>query len=178
MDWLNVLLETLKFIIPALVVFGVCYFTMQRLIESDYDRKMLEYRHQNKDKMLPAKVQSYERLILYLERINPSNLLIRLNQPGISASAFKIQLQNAINDEFNHNIAQQLYVSPQSWTMIKIVKEQVLALVNEAYAKVGANASGPELSKAVLEHMITMEDFPVEKAIDFIKKEFRLIFDF
>ena len=178
MDWFVLLIEGLKFIVPALVVFGVCYFTMQKLIESDYDRKMIEFRHQNKDKMLPAKIQAYERLTLYLERINPSNLLIRLNQPGISAGAFKLQLQNAINEEFNHNLAQQLYVSPQAWKFIRIVKEQVMALINESYAQCGPNSSGPDLSKAILENMIAKDDFPVDKAIDFLKKEFKLIFDF
>jgi len=128
--------------------------------------------------MTPVKIQAYERLIIYLDRINPSNLLLRMNQPGVSATAFKASLISSITEEFNHNLAQQLYVSPQSWQVIRVVKEEMIKLINDCYHHLDANASSVDLSKAVLEEIIRREEVPTDKAINFLKKEFKLIFDF
>lgn len=177
MTVLSEILEVIKYILPALVVFFTIYLIMKNWLENDYNKRLFEFQSQNKSNMLPAKMQAYERLTLFLERINPPNLLIRLNKPFISALAFKQELIDTINEEFNHNVAQQLYVSHQAWNLIKVVKEEQISLIVNCYNKLEKNASGNDLSKAVLEEMIKREDAIVQKAIDFLKKEFKLIFD-
>src|SRR5688572_26556676 len=112
--WLTFFLETLKLTIPALAVFLVSYFTIRNFLDNDYQKKLLELRKTNNQSIVSLKMQAYERLILYLERINPSNMLVRLTTTSISAAHLKSELIHNINEEFNHNIAQQLYVSPQA----------------------------------------------------------------
>lgn len=178
MDSLAIFIDIFKFIIPAVVVFLVSYFTLKKMLDNHYEQRLLEFRQQNRKGMLPAKIQAYERLTIYLERINPSNLLLRTNQPNATASAYKTFLITTINDEFNHNLAQQLYVSPQSWQVLKVVKDEMIRLINESLAKLDSNSMGVDLSKAILEEVIRREEVPTDKAINFLKKEFKLIFDF
>ncbi len=175
---LAVFLEIVKIILPAVVVFLVGYFTLKKMLDNHYENRLLEFRQQNRQGMLAPKIQSYERLTLYLERINPSNLLSRISNPTASASDYKNLLVHTISEEYNHNLAQQLYVSPQAWQLIKYVKEEMIRLVNESLAGLDSNAKGVDLSKAILEEIIRREEVPTDKAINFLKKEFKLIFDF
>ncbi len=177
MDSLALFLDVLKYVLPAVVVFLVGYFTLKKMLDNYYEQKMLEFRQQNRSSMVPIKIQAYERLTIYLDRINPSNMLLRLNQPGIPAAAFKATLIATVNEEYGHNLAQQLYVSPQSWKLIKLVKERVIELINNSYATLDKTATSVDLSKAILEEMIRREEVPTDMAIDFLKKEFKLIFD-
>ena len=177
--FLNFFLEALKFIIPAVVVFLVGYFTLKKMLDNHYEQKLLEFRQQNRQGMSPVKIQAYERLTIFLERINPSSILLRLNQPAATATAFKMTLVQTITDEFNHNLAQQLYVSPQAWKLIKVVKEEMIALVNDCYNTLEPSAHALDLSKAILTEIIRREEVsPTDKAVEFLKKEFKLIFDF
>lgn len=178
MDSLTIFIDVFKFLLPAVVVFLVSYFTLKKMLDNHYEQRLLEFRQQNRKSMLPAKIQAYERLTIYLERINPSNLLVRTSQPTAPATVFRGTLINAINDEYNHNLAQQLYVSPQSWQVIKAVKEEMIRIINESLAKLDSNATGVDLSKAILEEILRREEVPTDKAINFLKKEFKLIFDF
>ena len=81
-----------------------------------------------------------------------------------------------VNQEFNHNLSQQIYVSTQAWTMVKIVKEEVIVMINVAYRNLNEGASGIELSKVIVERLMETETEPTQKAIDFLKTEVQLIF--
>jgi hypothetical protein len=170
-------MEIFKLTIPALAVFFVSFYTLRQFLDNDYQKRLLELRRSTSQDLLPLKMQAYERLILYMERINPSNILVRLTHTGMSAQQLKTELIDSINEEFNHNLAQQLYVSPQAWKLIRIVKEQLINLINVSYKGLEANATGVDLSKAILDTIIRSEEIPTDKAIDFLKKEFKLMFD-
>jgi len=177
MDWMSFGLEIFKLTLPALAVFLVTYYVLKQYLDNDYQKRLLDTKRENAGQITPVKMQAYERMILYLERINPSELLIRLTSSDMSAGQLKSQLIHAINEEFSHNIAQQLYVSPQSWKLIRIVKDQLLMIISQCYAQLGPDASGIDLSRAILDTLIRNEEVPTDKAIDFLKKEFKLIFD-
>lgn len=176
-DVLSFVLEVFKLTLPALAVFLVTYYVLKQYLDNDYQKKLLDSKRENAGALTPVKMQAYERMILYLERINPSTLLVRLTDASMSASQLRSELSHAINEEFNHNIAQQLYVSPQAWKLIKIVKEQLLQIINQCYAELDAEARGVDLSRAILDTMIRNEEVPTDKAIEFLKKEFKLVFD-
>ena len=176
MDFAIAGLEILKYVIPSLVVFGVTYMILQKFLEDNYSRKLLDIRTKNSELITPVRLQAYERLILLLERISPNNLVLRLNHPGITAGQFKGELISSIHEEFNHNLSQQIYVSPQAWALIKAVKEQVINLINTSYVSLADDAKSIDLSKAIFERMIQLEDVPTQKALDFIRKEVQLVF--
>lgn len=97
------------------------------------------------------KLQAYERLILLADRISIPNLVSRTNQPGLTVSETQMILTQTLRQEFDHNITQQIYVSPEAWAAIRNLKEQNLLIINQMASFLPAEASGMDLSKTLLE---------------------------
>lgn len=173
---LEVFLNILQFVVPSLVVFGVTYTMLQKLLDYNYRNREIELRKQKSELITPVKLQAYERLTLFLERISPDNLVLRMATKNMSATQLKIEMQNAIAEEFSHNVSQQIYISNQSWTLIKAVKEQVIQMIDNCYKDVAESSSAAELGKAILKEMMVKKENPTRTAIDFIKKEIDLVF--
>jgi hypothetical protein len=174
---LSYILEMLKYILPAAIVFLTVNFLLKNFFENEYQRRSLSLKAENIKLVTPIKLQAYERLVILMERMTPNSLIFRVTQPGISASQLKVDLIQDIQSEFNHNVSQQIYVSPQTWQMVRIAKEEMINIINTSYSQLGPNAVGLDLSKAIFETMIQMESIPTQKALDFLRKEFHLIFD-
>ena len=99
----------------------------------------------------PLKLQAYERLILLADRIALPNLISRSNQPGLSVREMQNLLVQTIRQEFDHNITQQIYVSPEAWDAIRNLKEQNLLIINQVSSYLPETASGQDLNKSLLE---------------------------
>jgi hypothetical protein len=169
-------LEIIKYILPALVVAIIAYLIMNKLLEDSQKRLELEIRKTNNQLLTPIKLQSYERLILLMERIAPPTLISEYNTPDVSANEIKNTMIIAVNTEFAHNISQQIYISNQAWSLIKLVKEEVIDLISSTYNALPKDASSIDLSKALIDRMIAINSQPTQKAIDFLKAEIRLYF--
>ena len=126
--------------------------------------------------ILPLRLQAYERFVLFLERIHPSNLLLRLNSPDITALQLQSLLVKTIREEFEYNLSQQLYISPGSWEMIRNAKEETISMINQATAKVGNEADSGELVRVVFEMTVSKGNLPVDEALREIKKEVQQFF--
>ena len=100
---------------------------------------------------MPLKLQAYERLILLADRIALPNLISRTNQPGLNVPEMQHLLTQTIRQEFDHNITQQIYVSPEAWDAIRNLKEQNMLIINQVASFLPVTASGQELNKALLE---------------------------
>jgi hypothetical protein len=173
----SLFLELIKYLIPAIVVFLVVYFMLKSFFDSELDKRKLELRVEHNKVITPLKLQAYERMVILMERMTPNSLIFRVSVPGISASQLKQELINDINNEYNHNLSQQIYVSNQAWRMVRAAKEEMVNIINTAYTQLGPNAVGLDLSKAVFEQMIQMENIPTQKTLEFLRKEFHLLFD-
>ena len=99
----------------------------------------------------PLKLQAYERLILLADRIALPNLISRCNQPGLSVREMQNLLVQTIRQEFDHNITQQIYVSPEAWDAIRNLKEQNLLIINQVSSYLPDSATGQDLNKSLLE---------------------------
>ena len=128
-NW-NIFFDFLKYVIPSIVVLAGVYFIMNSFFENEWKRKAQDVRAKEQDSklkiLLPIRLQAYERLILFLERINPNSSLARVRKPGMTSSDIQLALVQNIRDEFEHNMVQQLYVSEDAWQMIKTVKEEMI----------------------------------------------------
>ena len=102
----------------------------------------------------PQKLQAYERLILLTDRISLPSLISRSNQPGLNVREMQNLLGQTIRQEFDHNITQQIYVSPEAWDAIRNFKEQNLLIINQVASYLPATASGEDLNKSLLEMMM------------------------
>jgi hypothetical protein len=95
-------------------------------------------------------LQAYERLTLLTDRIALPNVISRSNIPGIGSREMQELLTKQIRDEFEYNISQQIYVSPEAWKSLKNLKDQNLLIVNQIARSLPENASGLELNKSIL----------------------------
>ena len=112
-------------------------------------------------------IQAFERLVLYLERIRFSVLVKRVYAPGMSRSDLQFAMIQNIQDEFEHNLAQRLYVSEELWMMVVLTKDEALKSVNEAF---GAN---PEADAATMAQILASKSNTyIDRTVIAIKKEF------
>ncbi len=126
--------------------------------------------NQSNEKVLPLKVQAFERLVLYLERIRYAVLVKRVFMPGMSRTDLQFALIQNVQDEFEHNLAQRLYVSESSWFNVVIVKDEVLKSINAAFSE-NPDADAPTMAQIIA----SMDNSLIDKAVITIKKEFNTI---
>lgn len=110
-------------------------------------------------------LQAYERLILLTDRIALPNLIQRVNQPGLSARDMQTLLTQSIRQEFEHNITQQIYVSEEAWRVVRDYKEQNLLIVNQVASFLPADASGPDLNRALLDLLVQNPKASLENVV-------------
>lgn len=99
-------------------------------------------------------LSAYERLILLTDRIALPNLIQRVGVPGISSRDMQALLTQSIRQEFEHNITQQIYVSEEAWTVVRDYKEQNLLIINQISSFLPENATGADLSRALLDLLV------------------------
>jgi hypothetical protein len=97
-------------------------------------------------------------------------------QPGMTAYHLQVMLVQNIREEFEHNVAQQIYVSASGWAMIKSAKEEIIRLINTSAAEINAGENAGELAKLLLERWAQLDQNPVQLAIDQLKAEVRQVF--
>ncbi len=170
---MNDLLEILKYTIPALVVFFTAFITMRFFIRNEDEKRRFDLNMAQKDSVLPTRIQAYERLIIFLERISPESIVMRNSQSQLNVSQLQNELITSIRTEFEHNLAQQAYISNQSWEHVKIARNNIIKLINEAAAELKSNESGLSLSRKILENAMSSGISPSLEAINFLKNEFR-----
>ncbi len=168
-------LEILKYTVPAFIVFLTVYVLQKQYLKNRYELELLDYRRSQKDTTLPLKLQAYERLTLFCERINVSNLILRIRSETMSASDLHIGMLVSIQKEFEHNVAQQVYVSPELWEIVKLVKNETINLVTSVAQEQKEEASALDLSRSIFNRIQETKFQPVEKALLAIKKEAGLL---
>ncbi len=170
-------LEILKYTLPGLVVFIAVYYTLNSYLASENKRKNMEIRSIHFRESLPIRLQAYERMTLFLERITPVNLISRVNKQDMTAHELHIALLQNIKMEYDHNLTQQLYISLDTWQMIFQVKEEIISIINRVAIEVSPEAPSKELSRKIIEYFINNEQIlPTQKALNTLKQEVSKIF--
>jgi len=121
------------------------------------------------------RVQAYERLVLYLERITPGALVMRLHQAGMSSRLLRSDMSKTVREELEHNLSQQIYVSEQAWKMVIRAKEETINLINISQENVGDKGTGMDMSRVMFEIMDKVGKAPNEDALKVLCKEAREI---
>ncbi len=165
-------LEILKIVLPAAMVFVAAYIILKSMLESDQKKREHELKKNNHSAVLPLKIQAYERLVIYLERINPNTMVVRVNKNGMNAHQLQVELVKTIKSEYEHNLSQQIYVSYGSWELVKTAKEELIKLINISSSKVHPDANSSELAMMILNIAAGLEKkLPNDVALEFIKRE-------
>lgn len=168
---MEALIEFGKIIIPAGLVLYAMYLIVKSFINSELDKKRIEVRGKSIETVLPNRLHAFERVILFLERISPNNLIVRLNNGSYTAREFQQILLNEIREEYNHNVSQQLYMSEEVWDLVKSAKEDLIVTINDAVGNMPPEATGVDLSKMIFERTIQKEPDPINHALISVKRE-------
>jgi hypothetical protein len=168
---MEVLLDILQITVPSLLVFLTAWFLLRNMIRNDQDKRRQELILQNSRAIIPIRLQAYERVVLFLERISLESLLVRINTPGMSAAQLHSALLNTIRSEFEHNLSQQIYMSQQAWEVVKNARSNTLKLINTEFEKAPETATGLEFSRRLLEKVMEIEKEPTKTAVEYIKNE-------
>jgi hypothetical protein len=173
---INVFWDILKITLPALIVFLTAYFLFRDMLKNSQKQRELEFRIQNQGKITPVRLQAYERLTLFLERISPQSILTRVSAKDTTAKIYHIELLKQIRQEYEHNLSQQIYVLPTTWESIRGSKEFLTGLINKAFEETPPQSPALDLSKKIIEKYIEIEKSPINIALNEIKRETRHMF--
>jgi hypothetical protein len=158
------------------LIFGGAFFLLWYYFKKTMKEIPVTTNNESQKVILPLRLQAYERFVLFLERIHPSNLLMRLNNPELTVFQLQALLIRTIRDEFEYNLSQQLYVSQHSWELIKNAKEETMAMINQASAKFGEQVHSSELVREIFDISISRGKLPVDLALEEIKAELQRLF--
>lgn len=168
---MEIILELLKYTIPSITVFVGVYFILKSFMEAERRKMEMSYRTSNSKLVTPLKLQAYERMILFLERIALSNLIMRIYNGKMNAIELQNALLAAIRSEYDHNVSQQLYIPTKTWNLIKSTREENVKVINSCAEQLKKDASGLELSQYLLELVGQMDKMPTDVAIEALKNE-------
>lgn len=182
-------IEFVKILVPSIVVFITAYLILSSFLENQLKVKTLEVQQKQREDnirhyqdSLPLRLQAYERLALYLERINPQNLIMRTqtqmaDNAGLTVPEMQMILISNIRTEFEHNLTQQLYVSTEGWLLVKVVTEEIISVISSIAQQLPTDASATDLSRQVLEYFIQSDHpIPTQGALEKLKEEVRELF--
>lgn len=158
----------------ALVVFCTAYFAIKNFLENDQKKRLLELKFESKKLVTPLRIQAYERLALFLERLEPNQLLLRLNDPALTAEQLKTLMITSIRAEYDHNLAQQIFISSAVWNSLVQTKEETIKLINLCAGKLEEEATALDLATLILEQVAAKS--PIETAMEKLKEEVRLLY--
>ena len=168
--------DFLQLLVPAALVLYAVYLLVRNFLQRDFDKKLVELKISNNDTILPLRLQAYERICLLLERISPNNMLLRLSDPAFNALQFQQLVQKEIREEFNHNLAQQIYMSPEAWEKVRATVNELVAIVNDAGEGLTIEHNSVDLSQRIFDRMIALDRDPVGEALQMVKKEIQQLF--
>lgn len=166
---LTKIIEILAYTLPSLITGGVAYFLFESHFKDQQNtRNWLLQKDAQKD-LLPLRLQAYERMALFVERINPTQLLIRITPISDDKNDYQNYVIAQIEQEFEHNIAQQIYISDECWSIITTAKNatiQMIRLATKNEEIIDAN----QLREAILSGLFEKLS-PSNAALAYIKNE-------
>ncbi|MDC0178139.1 hypothetical protein OAJ14_08345 [Polaribacter sp.] len=165
------IIESIGYVLPAIVTGLVGYYMFKGTIKQQNSEKRLTLVSERKKEALPIKLQAYERMLLFCERMNPVKMLVRIKPISENTQDYLQLLITNLTQEFEHNLVQQIYISDASWTTILATKNAIIIKLKAVSETVN---SASELRESVITYY-TKTIPPTETAISFIKNEVRKI---
>jgi len=170
----NKIIELLSYTLPAVVTGLVAMYFFKTQVSSEDKRRNFLLRKEGQKIALPLRLQAYERLTIFLERISPSKLLLRVKPSDKDSQRYAQKLIEVIEQEFEHNLAQQIYVSETAWKAVKTSKSVMVKIIRGASEKEeikDASALQEEVMKVTMK-----QEGPTQAALAFLRLEVQNLF--
>ncbi|MFH4968255.1 hypothetical protein V8G61_08635 [Gaetbulibacter sp. M240] len=163
------ILDLFMYAIPAIITGIIAYYFFREHTKNEDGRRRFLLKKELQVNAMPLRLQAYERMALFLERITPSKLLIRVSPISSSKEDYEALLIHTIEQEFEHNLSQQIYVSDKCWNIVTASKNATIQLIRKAGLSEKADSAN-KLREIVLTEM--MERLaPSDAGLSFIKEE-------
>ncbi|GAA4277328.1 DUF7935 family protein [Aquimarina mytili] len=156
-------------LIPATLITLIAFYFFKLHTTNEERRRRFLLHRENQKQALPLKLQAYERMVLFLERVSPGKLLTRMPPVGENKKEYESLLVHTIDQEFEHNLTQQIYVSDECWNAIKTAKNTTIALIRKTTLK-DEVTSADKMREVILTEIIE-KGAPSDTALAFIKEE-------
>lgn len=168
---MNELFEILKILLPSLLILLAVIFLVNKYFKQEKQERHQQIKIKNQEIITPLRLQAYERIILFLERISPDNLIVRVDKPGYTCNQLHAELIKTIKAEFEHNLTQQLYITSGSWEEVRNAKAHLVHLINTAFEKVKPDQPSIHLSREIFDMIVKESKLYTAETISLIKEE-------
>lgn len=163
------ILELLFYTLPALITGGVAYYFFKTFTDNEEGRRRFLISRSNSKNALPLRLQAYERMTLFLERITMTKLLIRLTPISTDKNDYANYVVAHIEQEFDHNLTQQIYISDECWNIITAAKNATIQMVRKA-AAMNEVTDADKLREIILSDLLQKQS-PSSTALSYVKNE-------
>jgi hypothetical protein len=172
----DLILHIALVVLPAAAVLLMAYFFLKKQADKEIRHLQIEMKKERQTYFLPMRVDAYQRAVLLMERIHPGNLIMRLHNPAHPAKRMQSNLLQAIREEYDHNVSQQLFISPRAWEMVRNSKEETVKIINIAGNQMDAASIGTDLAGKIFEIIAEVGKLPTEITVDYLKRELQELF--
>ena len=162
-------IDLILYAVPALITGLIAYYFFKEHTKNEDGRRRFLLHKDIQVNTLPIRLQAYERMTLFLERITPAKLLIRVSPTSSNKESYEALLIANIEQEFEHNLSQQIYMSDECWNIINAAKNATIQLIRKASLLEKTNTAN-KLREVILTEMMEKRA-PSDVALSFIKNE-------
>lgn len=162
-------IDLFLFIIPSLITGLIAYYFFKEHTKNEDGRRRYLLKKDMQVNALPIRLQAYERLTIFLERMTPSKMLIRISPKSSNKESYESLLILTIEQEFEHNLSQQIYVSDRCWSIITAAKNATIQLIRKA-SLLEKTDTADKLREVILTEMMERRP-PSDAALSFIRQE-------
>lgn len=162
-------IESLLYAVPSLVSGIIAVYFFKEYTKSDVGYQKFKLLKEEKKFSQTLRLQAYERMTLFLERISPANIVYRIKAKNDNKQAYELSLIHTIEQEFEHNLAQQIYISDACWSVISTAKNATVQLIIDASKDLNVTNSN-QLREVIIKKVVNKQD-PSDTALAFVKKE-------
>ncbi|MCK0124553.1 hypothetical protein MWU76_09080 [Gelidibacter sp. F2691] len=169
MEFGTKLIDALLYAIPALITGLVAYYFFKEHTKNEDGRRRFLLQKEMQVNAMPLRLQAYERMAIFLERITPTKLIVRVVPTSSNKDSYENLLIANIEQEFEHNLAQQIYISDDCWSIISAAKNATIQLIRKASLSEKID-SADKLREVILNEMMEKRA-PSDTALSYIKQE-------
>lgn len=163
------IIELLFYTLPALITGSVAYYLFDAYFKDQQNTRRWLLQKENQKDSLPLRLQAFERMALFLERINPTKLLIRITPLSQNKNDYENLVIAQIEQEFEHNLTQQIYLSDDCWTIIITAKNATIQMIRKAGMSERVD-SADKLREVILNDLMERQT-PSSAALSYLKNE-------
>ncbi len=167
-------IELLSYTLPAVITGFVAYYFFNLHTKNEEGRRRYLLNKDTQKDALPLRLQAFERMTLFLERINPGKLLIRISPNSEDKNDYVNLLISNIEQEFEHNLTQQIYMSDECWTVIVTSKNATIQMIRRANMSDSIETAN-NLREVIMNDLMDKQS-PSSVALSYIKKEVKYLF--